>query len=147
MEQGDKDAIITHPCFNIAIRVIYILFYETNLLLYFPFNLGDTTFELFHALPNPDILKVKVLIVESTYIDNEIRNGDDGITRARKRGHLHLQEIIDNEHLFAEVENIVLVHFSDKYSVGYIKKKVDEIVPESLRPKIHLGLVLKESKV
>ena len=86
--------------------------------------------------------------MEATYIDNEIdKDGRDGLTRARNRGHLHLQEIIDNEHLFKDVENILLVHLSDKYSVKYIKRRVDEIVPESLRRKLHLGLVMKESRI
>ena len=33
---------------------------------------GDSTFEIFLNPPDPDLLKVKVLITESTYIDDEI---------------------------------------------------------------------------
>ena len=98
-------------------------------------------FEIFHSVSNSDLLKVKLLITEATYIDDEIdRHQHRGIDRARQRGHTHIQEIIDNKHLFKDVENILLVHLSDKYSTGYIQKRVHELLPEDLKGKVHIGL-------
>ena len=103
---------------------------------------GDTISDVFNNPHNPDILKVKLLITESTYVDDE-NKGKNTVEKARERGHMHLNEIIEKEGLFAEVENIVLVHFSDKYSMQYIKDQVSKKVPESMLHKIHLGLVLQ----
>ncbi|KAL3856677.1 hypothetical protein ACJMK2_011405 [Sinanodonta woodiana] len=95
---------------------------------------GDTTFELFLRSPNPDLLKVKILIVETTYIDEE--PGKDMIQQARDRGHIHLAEIIDNAHLFENIEHILLMHFSDKYSESEINDKVFSVLPEPLKKKV-----------
>ena len=53
---------------------------------------GDTTFEVFLNPPNPDLLRVKLLITETTYIDDCVdQNGVTSKTRARDRGHIHIQ--------------------------------------------------------
>ncbi|KAK3591487.1 hypothetical protein CHS0354_031593 [Potamilus streckersoni] len=102
---------------------------------------GDTTFELFLKSPHPDLLKVKILIVETTYIDEE--PGKDIIRQARDRGHIHLAEIIDNAHLFENVQHILLMHFSDKYSENEITDKVFSILPESLKKKVLVATIAK----
>ena len=105
-------------------------------------------FDIFQSPHNPDLLKVKLLITESTYIDDEVdRQGQNGVQRARNRGHCHLQEFVDNRDLFQHVSNILFVHFSDKYSLKYIRKRFIEIVPEDLRSKLHLGLLMKEQTI
>lgn len=106
---------------------------------------GDTTFDVFKSPPLEDLLRVKTLITEATYIDDEQdKQSRGGVERARLRGHIHIQEIIDNEELFNHIENIVLVHFSDKYSTRYIRKKTEELLSASLKEKISLGILMKE---
>ena len=106
---------------------------------------GDTTFEVYQELYNPDLLKVKLLITEATYIDDDFDSqGRNNVQKARDRGHSHLREFIDNSWLFRDVENILLIHFSDKYSVDYIHETVDNSLPSFMRPKFHLGTLAKE---
>ena len=104
-------------------------------ILCFVSHTGDTTFEVFQKPSTPaDLFKVKLLIVEATYVDLEF--GKDIIKQARDRGHIHLFEIFQNAELFRNVDKILLIHFSDKYSIGYINEQVNANVPESLRDKI-----------
>lgn len=104
---------------------------------------GDTTFEVFVNSPPEDLLRVDTLITETTYIDDDIRQGVSSVTKAQQRGHSHLQEFIDNQHLFENINNIIFIHFSDKYSSNYIKKRCEEIIPEPLKSKVQLALQLK----
>ncbi|XP_041349022.1 tRNase Z TRZ1-like isoform X2 [Gigantopelta aegis] len=103
---------------------------------------GDTMMDLFLNPPTPDLLNVKVLITEATYIDNE--PGKDMIQLARKRGHQHLAEIVQNADLFKNIQHIVLMHFSDKYSTEYIRTLTSVQLPPSLREKVLLATWAKE---
>ncbi|XP_050407991.1 uncharacterized protein LOC126823288 isoform X2 [Patella vulgata] len=103
---------------------------------------GDTTFDIFKNVTNPDLLRVKILIAESTYIDKEPNK--DMIKLAQDRGHTHLQEFIDNEHLFRDIQHIVLIHFSDKYSSNYIKRVVYSSLPDSLIDKVVVSTYAKD---
>ena len=116
-------------------KIITILRSKFLILLCFVSQTGDTTFEVFQKPSTPaDLFRVKLLIVEATYVDLEDRK--DIIKQARDRGHIHLFEIFQNAELFRNVDKILLIHFSDKYSIGYINEQVDQNVPESLRDKI-----------
>ena len=77
---------------------------------------------------------MKLLIVEATYIDLE--DGKDMVQQARDRGHIHLFEIFENAELFRNIDKILLIHFSDKYSAKYIQEQVFSNVPEMLRDRI-----------
>ncbi|XP_074641298.1 uncharacterized protein LOC141899045 [Tubulanus polymorphus] len=100
---------------------------------------GDTTIAAFlNPSQNPDIFKVKLLITEATYIDY-MDNGRK-VNMAYDRGHMHLWHIAENAELFKDVENILLVHFSDRYDITSIQQYVNSSVPPSLRHKVHLGL-------
>ncbi|KAK6191331.1 hypothetical protein SNE40_003050 [Patella caerulea] len=103
---------------------------------------GDTTFDIFKNVTNPDLLRVKILIAESTYIDKEPNK--DMVKLAQDRGHTHLQEFIDNEHLFRDIQHIVLIHFSDKYSSNYIKRVVYSSLPDSLIDKVVVSTYAKD---
>ena len=119
----------------------YVLFVP-----FYPSVLGDTTFEVFTSPPTPDLLKVKVLICEATYIDDDVdRHGRSSAERAQERGHCHLLEFCEHEHLFQEVEHIILVHMSDKYSPGYIKDQLFRKLPQSLENKVLVGNFFKET--
>ena len=72
--------------------------------------------------------------------------GRGGQQRARNRGHMHLQEFIDNAALFENVSKILLVHFSDKYSIDYLKRKTKEMLTGTdLEDKVIIGAVHKET--
>ena len=90
---------------------------------------------------------MKVLITEATYIDDDTdkRTGRCSAEKARERGHCHLNEFVAHEQLFSDVQNIVLVHMSDKYSAKYLHRTVQELVPESLARKIYLGTYMKDN--
>lgn len=103
---------------------------------------GDTTFDVFTNPPTEDLFRVKLLITEATYIDQE--PGKDQIQKARDRGHMHLQEIADNADMFKNVENILLIHFSDKYSTKYIQETVKKTLPDSIVNKVHIATIAKE---
>ena len=107
---------------------------------------GDTTFEVFtgeKGQPPDDLFRVKLLIVEATYLNNNGNSGEN-IRQARQWGHIHLSEIFDNAHLFKDVENILLIHMSDKYSVRYINEQVYSCVPEILKDKVHVATLAKD---
>jgi len=102
---------------------------------------GDTQFDVFLNPPTEDLLKVKVLITEATYIDSDVdKQGKTSQTKAKERGHCHLIDFIENKDIFSNIENIVLIHFSDKYSVDYIERTIQKTVPEDLRRKMHAGI-------
>lgn len=103
---------------------------------------GDTTFDLFLKSPPEDLLKVKLLITEATYIDQD----RESIQKARDRGHTHLQELVDNAQLFDSVEKIILIHFSDKYSPKYIMDTVMKLLPPSLSDKVLVSPIAKEKQ-
>ncbi|XP_070571703.1 uncharacterized protein [Ptychodera flava] len=96
---------------------------------------GDTTFEYFHLEENEAIRRVNLLIMEVTYLDDETT-----LDKARARGHIHLNELVENEELFCDVQSILLMHFSFKYSASQIEELVKSKLPESLLGKVHLGL-------
>ncbi|KAK0058817.1 nuclear ribonuclease Z [Biomphalaria pfeifferi] len=104
---------------------------------------GDTVFDVFLNPPNPDLLKVKLLITEATFLDEEI--GKNMIQKAKERGHTHLSELIQHAELFSEVGHIVLVHFSNKYSSKYIKDCFFHRLPQQLRGKVTPATVAKST--
>jgi ribonuclease Z len=57
---------------------------------------------------NAALFKAHTFIIECTYLD-----GDRA--KAIEWSHVHLDDIIDNAHLFENVQRLVLVHISQKY--------------------------------
>jgi ribonuclease Z len=102
---------------------------------------GDTVFDIFLNPPTPDLLKVKLLITEATYLDDHI--GKNMIQKAKGFGHTHLMEIAQNAELFKDVGHIVLVHFSNKYSPKYIHDCINDKLPPRLREKVTPAVVAK----
>lgn len=74
---------------------------------------GDTTIEFLQD--NQAAREATVLFIECTYIDDK-----RPVARAREWGHIHLDEIIANAHLFKN-EKIVLTHFSKRYTRRFIQ--------------------------
>ncbi|KAK7499142.1 hypothetical protein BaRGS_00009689 [Batillaria attramentaria] len=103
---------------------------------------GDTMIEVFLNSPNPDLLRVKLLIVEATFIDHSEKT--DSVQKARDYGHIHLQEISDNAHLFKDIKYILLIHFSTKYTAEYIHQFVSTSIAPELMGKVYCATIAKE---
>ncbi|EGZ15889.1 hypothetical protein PHYSODRAFT_316061 [Phytophthora sojae] len=99
---------------------------------------GDTTIEAFTAASDDermrDLLRVKVLITEATYADGKMTVQD-----AVARGHMHLDQLAEHEHLFQRVGTLVLVHFSARYSADDLAECVRTRLPPTLQEKTVLG--------
>ena len=87
--------------------------FEDRDLPVFAFS-GDTTIEFLQD--NETARNASVLFIECTYIDDK-----RPVSRAREWGHIHLDEVIANKHLFNN-ERIVLTHFSKRYNRRYIQQ-------------------------
>ncbi|KAG7399324.1 tRNA 3' processing endoribonuclease [Phytophthora boehmeriae] len=97
---------------------------------------GDTTIEAFTKAEEraKDLLRVKVLVTEATYVDDKMTVED-----AKMRGHTHLDQIAAHENLFRQVGTLVLVHFSARYSPENLAECVRSRLPPSLLTKTVLG--------
>ncbi|XP_029651174.1 tRNase Z TRZ2, chloroplastic [Octopus sinensis] len=102
---------------------------------------GDTTFEVFLTNPPPDLLKVKLLIMEATYLEGFTPGI---VNKARLRGHTHLSEIIEHASLFDNINNLLLIHMSDKYSVQFAADAVQYQLPGKLREKVQIATLAKQ---
>eukprot|EP01036_Dinobryon_divergens_P026322 gene26322-34950_t len=94
---------------------------------------GDTTIEMFKLPENEFILSVPKLVVELTYID-----GDRA--KASQRGHIHIDDIIENAAMFDAVQELIFVHFSQKYSMSQILAVLQEKLPTTLQRKVKCSL-------
>lgn len=93
---------------------------------------GDTQIE--YVLENEDVQKSKILFLECTYLDDK-----RDVARARKWGHLHLDEIASNAKYFQN-ERLVLIHFSKRYSFREIRELVKSKLPADLLERTHCFL-------
>ncbi|XP_076942990.1 tRNase Z TRZ1-like [Bidens hawaiensis] len=84
---------------------------------------GDTTSDFIVDDNNADVLKAKVLIMESTYVENTMT-----VENARDYGHTHLSEIVNYASKF-ENKAIVLIHFSARYQLNVIEEAVSALCP------------------
>jgi len=96
---------------------------------------GDTAFEgLVGALDAfPLLLHVHTLIVELTYLDGS----RDSATRY---GHVHITDILENEHLFQHCDRLLFVHLSQKYSMSRAVRLLRDQLPPALLPKSYVSL-------
>jgi ribonuclease Z len=69
---------------------------------------GDTVFEALMLPCNKFVLEAPILILELTYLD-----GDK--SKAIDRGHIHLDDIVQNSEMFKN-QQIVFVHLSERYA-------------------------------
>ena len=91
--------------------------------------IGDSTIKIFDKYDF--IKKSEILIVECTFLTPE------HLDQARKRSHIHLQDIIDRLDTF-DSNYIILSHFSMRYSEDIIKKSVYDSINHELKEKILL---------
>ncbi|KAG2657050.1 nuclear ribonuclease Z-like [Panicum virgatum] len=91
---------------------------------------GDTMSDFILDPDNADVLKAKILVVESTYIDDS-----KSIEDAREKGHTHLSEIASLSDKL-EKKAILLNHFSTRYTAEDIDAAINRL-PPSLRSRVH----------
>lgn len=84
---------------------------------------GDTTSDFIVDSTNIDVLRAKILVMESTFLDESIT-----VEHARDYGHIHLSEIINQAEKF-ENKAILLIHFSARYTVKEILQAVSALPP------------------
>lgn len=89
---------------------------------------GDTEIDFLDS--RPWIKKSKVLILETTYLDDR-----KSIEQAKHWGHTHLDEVIPR---LSEIESeqIVLIHISSRYSDKDIQKIIQEKIPAKYQSRI-----------
>jgi ribonuclease BN (tRNA processing enzyme) len=93
---------------------------------------GDSTFRGLCSPENMFIFSAPVLIMECTYLKPAPVAGDDVLgdtassfelegdrAKAVEYGHVHLDDVLNNAHMFDEVEHLVFVHLSMKYQPYY----------------------------
>ena len=96
------------------------LFYESRIPT-IAFS-GDTQIEF--VLENEIIRDSKILFLECTYI-----SPDAPVERARKWGHIHLDEIVANAEAFQNTERLFLIHFSPRHRNDEIRSTLKNRLP------------------
>ncbi|XP_078432184.1 tRNAse Z1 isoform X2 [Wolffia australiana] len=84
---------------------------------------GDTMSDFIYDDENVDALKARVLVMESTFVDDSMKIED-----ARDYGHTHLFEIARCAEKF-ENKAILLIHFSARYHAEEIQAAVSKLPP------------------
>ncbi|RCV04572.1 hypothetical protein SETIT_1G010800v2 [Setaria italica] len=86
---------------------------------------GDTTLDfILDPDNNADVLRAKILVVESTFLDDESHS----VEHARKYGHTHLSEIARQSDKL-ENKAILLFHFSARYTTEEIDAAINRLPP------------------
>lgn len=82
---------------------------------------GDTTSDFIVDNDNIDVLRARILVMESTFLDDSV-----AVEHAREYGHTHLAEIINHAEKF-ENKAILLIHFSARHTVKEIQQAVSTL--------------------
>ncbi|KAL6604581.1 hypothetical protein ACP70R_043008 [Stipagrostis hirtigluma subsp. patula] len=91
---------------------------------------GDTMSDFILDPDNADVLKARILVVESTFLDDSI-----SLEHAKEYGHTHLFEIVSQSEKL-ENKAILLIHFSARYTVEEIDAAIDRL-PPSFRSRVY----------
>ncbi|GAV90873.1 Lactamase_B_2 domain-containing protein [Cephalotus follicularis] len=84
---------------------------------------GDTTSEFILDKTNMDVLRARILVVETTFLEKSVT-----VEHARDYGHTHLSEIVSYADRL-ENKAILLIHFSARYTVKEIQDAVSALPP------------------
>ncbi|XP_030472606.1 tRNase Z TRZ1 isoform X2 [Syzygium oleosum] len=84
---------------------------------------GDTTSDFIHDENNADVLRAKILIMESTFVDDKVT-----VEHAKEYGHTHLSEIVGYADRFAN-KAILLIHFSARHKREEIEAAISALGP------------------
>ena len=91
---------------------------------------GDTAPQGLDA--HPDVYKAEVLITEMTFFRPEHRK-----EKIHKFGHMHLDDILERAEKF-ENELIILAHLSTRTHEAEARRRLEQVLPESLRARVKL---------
>lgn len=91
---------------------------------------GDTTADFILDPDNADVLQAKILVVESTFLDDSI-----SVEHAREYGHTHLSEITSQTDKLQN-KAILLIHFSARYITEEIDAAINKL-PPSFRSRVY----------
>ena len=91
---------------------------------------GDTRIEVVET--EPSVTQARILLLECTFVGPDV-----SIEKARRSGHVHLDQIAERADLF-ENEHVVLTHFSRRHSEAHIKDEVERRLPAKLLERVHL---------
>uniref|UniRef100_A0A1I8H6T2 HMA domain-containing protein n=1 Tax=Macrostomum lignano TaxID=282301 RepID=A0A1I8H6T2_9PLAT len=94
---------------------------------------GDTRFTVLACPPEPDLLKVRLLVCELTYVEGPTDT-------AEKYGHCHLHDFSSRANLFDNVGQLLFVHFSRRHSPDQVINAVLTSLPEELRSKLQFAV-------
>ncbi|KAJ6411630.1 hypothetical protein OIU84_008250 [Salix udensis] len=90
---------------------------------------GDTMSDFIIDEMNIDVLRAKVLVMESTFVDGTVT-----VEHARDYGHTHLFEIVNYADKFQN-KAILLIHFSARYTVKEIQEAIQRL-PQPLAGRV-----------
>ncbi|KAJ6688031.1 hypothetical protein OIU74_016686 [Salix koriyanagi] len=90
---------------------------------------GDTMSDFIIDETNIDVLRAKVLVMESTFVDGTVT-----VEHARDYGHTHLFEIVKYADKFQN-KSILLIHFSARYTVKEIQEAIQRL-PQPLAGRV-----------
>ena len=126
------------PSTNIATLVKQgIDIHESNSIAEFCFP-GDSMIEVLDR--EPSITEAKVLLLECTFAGSAV-----SVDRARKAGHIHLDQIAENCDRFNN-DAIVLTHWSQRYSNAQIMEEVQEALPAEVLERVHIVFPRRSDK-
>jgi ribonuclease Z len=89
---------------------------------------GDTLADVIDR--EPLVREAKLLVLECTFAGEDV-----DVAAARRKGHVHLDEIAARADLFRN-EAILLTHFSARHSAAEIVRRLDERLPPDLRRRV-----------
>lgn len=89
---------------------------------------GDTTIDVVDRVEV--VRKARVLALEATFLNDAVPPEE-----ARRRGHVHLDQIAERAHCF-ENEALLLTHFSPRYGDDEVRKLLSEGLPEALQERV-----------
>ncbi len=81
---------------------------------------------------HPDVYNAQVLITEMTFFRPEHRK-----EKIHKFGHMHLDDLLDRADRFQN-ELIILAHLSTRTHESEARRRLDQVLPDSLRGRIRL---------
>jgi ribonuclease Z len=91
---------------------------------------GDTRVEVLER--TPELQQTETLIIESSFLDERV-----SVEAAREMGHIHLDELLERASLLPK-KDVVLSHFSGRYSEDDICRIVEQRLPDKLRPSVRV---------
>ncbi|CAM0953715.1 unnamed protein product [Alopecurus aequalis] len=91
---------------------------------------GDTTSDFILDPNNSDVLAAKILVVETTFLDNSI-----SVEHATECGHTHLSEVASQSEKLGN-KAILLIHFSPRYTSEEIDAAINTL-PPALRSRVY----------